>query len=209
VLHTPLPDGAELQLIYKRWRRQSGALISPLFFKVLLSRENMPSHIWSVELAQMVVGSSSLIFDVSPASADGSDMSQFLVAAWAIHPDLIPNEVGYAEPEPVKPFIEWQPPLFLQASELIHSKCDTLGFWALIKILEINDFSPAEDSSDDSSDSNGLSGADGLPGLGGGSSLRPWSTMYRFTDGSSPTVVPWLILPRHGGDVQWGPPEIA
>jgi hypothetical protein len=60
-------------------------------------------------------------------------------------------------PEPVDPFVEGQPLLFLCASELIHAKCDTLSLCALIKILEIHDFSPLDDSSDDggASDSSG------------------------------------------------------
>jgi hypothetical protein len=80
VLYALQPDEVELHLIFRRWRQQSGVLFSPLFFKVLLSIGNIPAHIWLVELAQTVVGSSCLIFDVSPASADGSDMSQFLEA---------------------------------------------------------------------------------------------------------------------------------
>jgi hypothetical protein len=110
-------------------------------------------------------------------------------------------------PESVEPFFEWQPPLFLCASELIHAKCDTLGFRALIKILEIHDFSPLDNSSDDggASDSSGSSGRDDLPGSGGHSLLRPWMAIYRFTDGSSPAGQPWPSLPRHGEDVQWGP----
>jgi hypothetical protein len=99
-----------------------------MFFKVLLSIEKIPMHVWSIEVPQTIVGSSCLIFNASPSSMDGSDMSQFLVAAWAIHPDLIPNEVGCAVPEPIESFIEWQPPVFLQASELIHSKRVSLGF---------------------------------------------------------------------------------
>jgi hypothetical protein len=69
-------------------------------------------------------------------------------------------------PEPVEPFIERQPPLFLRAAKLIHAKRDMLGFHALIKILEIHDFSLLEDSSDDggSSNSSGSSSDDGLLG---------------------------------------------
>jgi hypothetical protein len=100
-------------------------------------------------------------------------------------------------PEPV----ERKPPLFLWAYELIHSKRDTLGFWALIKILEIHDFYPAEDSSDDSFDSSGSFGAYGIPGPGPGSSLRSWLVMYHFVGGSSLVGVPWSFLPHHGGDI--------
>jgi hypothetical protein len=103
-------------------------------------------------------------------------MSQFLAVAWVVHPDLIPNEVGCVVPEPQEPFVDRQPPLFLRASEIIHSKRDTLGFHALVKILEVHDFSPQAGSSDDgsSSESSGSSGGDGLPRPVGHSSLRPW-----------------------------------
>jgi hypothetical protein len=43
--------------------------------------KNILAHVWSVESAQTVIGSSCLIFDVSSASVDGSDMSQFLAVA--------------------------------------------------------------------------------------------------------------------------------
>jgi hypothetical protein len=83
------------------------------------------------------VGSSYFIFDVSLASAGGSDMSQSLVAAWAIHLDLIPNEVGCVVPELTEPFIVRHLPLFPWASKFIHAKHDMLGFHALVKILGV------------------------------------------------------------------------
>jgi hypothetical protein len=73
-----------------------------------------------------VVGSSCLVFETAPSSADGSDMSRFLAVVWTIHPDLIPREVGCVIPEAVEPFVVHQPSLFLRASELIHSCYDTL-----------------------------------------------------------------------------------
>jgi hypothetical protein len=134
-------------------------------------------------------------------------MSQFLAVAWVVHPDLIPNEVGCVVPEPQEPFVDRQPPLFLRASEIIHSKRDTLGFHALVKILEVHDFSPQAGSSDDgsSSESSGSSGGDGLPRPVGHSSLRPWpATPPPWSAGGD-----WSCLPRHGGDVQWDMPVCA
>jgi hypothetical protein len=52
-----------------------------MFFKVLLSIENVLVHIWSVALAQTIIGSSYVIVDASPDSADEFDMSQFLAMA--------------------------------------------------------------------------------------------------------------------------------
>jgi hypothetical protein len=65
------------------------------------------------------------------------------------HPDLIPIEVGGMLPEPEVPFVEGEPPLFLQASEIIHSKRDTLQYRVLLHILEVHNFSPPRDSDDD------------------------------------------------------------
>jgi hypothetical protein len=35
---------------------------------VLLVVSNIPTHVWSMEVAQQIVGSSCLIFDASPSS---------------------------------------------------------------------------------------------------------------------------------------------
>jgi hypothetical protein len=45
VLHTNPPEGADLRLVLRRWQRQSGALFKPMFFKILLSIENILAHI--------------------------------------------------------------------------------------------------------------------------------------------------------------------
>jgi hypothetical protein len=36
------------------------------------------------------------------------------------------------------------PPLFLQAPEIVHSKCDTLQSRAFIQVLEVHDFTPPQ-----------------------------------------------------------------
>jgi hypothetical protein len=176
---------------------QVRALFKPLFFKVLLSIENISAHIWLVAIAQTIVRFSCLIFDVSPASSDGSYMSQFLAAAWVIHSDFILNEVGCVGPEPIEPFIKGQPLLFIHASELIHAKR---------RILEIRNFPPLEDSSDDGADSGSSDslGGEGMPGPGGGGSMWPWLVIFCFVGTTSSSRQPWPSLPRHGGDIQWG-----
>jgi hypothetical protein len=52
-----------------------------MFYKALLSIENVLVHIWSVALVQTIVGSSHVIVNALPASVDESDMSQFLAMA--------------------------------------------------------------------------------------------------------------------------------
>jgi hypothetical protein len=111
-----------------------------------------------------------------------------MVVAWAIRPDLIPNEVGCIFLESEEPSVVRQPPLFLCASELVHSKKDTLQHRAFIQVLEVHDFTTPEDSDSDgrssSSDSSNSSG-DAEFVLGHGS-LRPWTTVHRFMSGSTP-----------------------
>jgi hypothetical protein len=99
--------------------------------------------------------------------------------------------------------MERQLPLFLRSSEIIHSKHDTIGFWVFIKIIEIHDFSPTEDSSDDSSDP--CSDSDGLPGPRGSGDILQWLCIYRLTGESSLAEEPWPSLPQTGGDVSWSP----
>jgi hypothetical protein len=109
-------------------------------------------------------------------------MFTFLVIAWSMHPDLISNEVGCAIPEPAQPSVG-ETPLFLRASEIIHSKCDMLQFCALVQVLEVHDFTSSADSDDDSplrsnsSDSRGDGLLDANPR---GTSLQPWPCVYLF-----------------------------
>jgi hypothetical protein len=115
VLHAHPPVGYEFVLIFAHYRWPTGAGFKPL-----------PAHAWSLETAQAIVGSSCLIFDVAPSSSSGDDLLAFWATAWAMHPDLIPTELGCIFPEPEEPFVEREPPLFLSTSEIIHSKRETL-----------------------------------------------------------------------------------
>jgi hypothetical protein len=92
---------AELTLIFNRYTRLAEALFSPLRFKVFIMIENLPKHMWSISTTQEVLGSSTLIFNTTLASTVASNLLQFLVATWAKHSDLIPNEVGCIVLEPV------------------------------------------------------------------------------------------------------------
>jgi hypothetical protein len=115
--------------------------IQPFKCKVLLSVSNNPAHVWSVEVIQDILGSSFRVFDFAMRSQNGIDMDNFLIMAWASDPDLIPVEVGFFMPEPIEPFKEGVPPLFLLASEIIHSKCNLLHYRATINVLEQHEFS--------------------------------------------------------------------
>jgi hypothetical protein len=131
---------------------------------VLLAIDNILVHSWSPSMVLAIIRSSCQNFEIAPSSANMADLLRFFVVACAIHPDLIPNEVGFVIPESEEPFEEGTPPLFLHASELIHSKLDTLQYRAIIHVLEVHDFTSMGDSDDDDSwpDSNSSdSGSDG------------------------------------------------
>jgi hypothetical protein len=99
---------------------------------------------------------------MAPCSLDPSDMSSFLTVAQALHPELIPLEVGCAILEPVEPFMECAMPLFLRSSEIIHSKWVTSQFRVFIQIWEIHDFNRPNDFENDSSLGGDWSGEDYL-----------------------------------------------
>jgi hypothetical protein len=161
---------------------------------------NLPTHVWSLQTTQEAVGSSCLIFDVMPHTTDNWT-SEFLVAAWMIHPDLILVEVECIIPEPQEPFVERQLHLFLRSLKIVHSERDMLNFQVFIKIIEIHDFSPPTDYDDDSSDSGSDSSGDGLPGPGGSGDILQWPHIYCLTDESSPVEEPWPSLLQTGEDV--------
>jgi hypothetical protein len=205
VLHTAPPRGTDLLLVFQRWRQQAGALFQPFYFKVLLSISNVPVHVWSLDTIQAVSGSSCLVFEAAPQSMDGSDLSSFMVVAWARHPDLIPTEVGCSIPEPVEPFIERESLLFLRASEVIHSMCNLLHFRAYIRVLETHDFTPPADFDDEGNHGGSSSSSeedypvyDPRCGI-----LQPWPRVHKLAPGRSPSGEPWLSLSSAGGRVSW------
>jgi hypothetical protein len=83
--------------------------------------DNLSTHVWSPEIVQMIIDSSCLSFEIAPASLNREDLSHFFMVAWAIHPNLIPMEVGCMVPESKgEPIVSlW--PLFLRADEIVHS----------------------------------------------------------------------------------------
>jgi hypothetical protein len=109
----------------------------------VLSITNIYAHVWPKEVVQEILGSSCRVFESSPYSVDGSDLSSYLVVAWTRHPNLIPTEVGCVVPEPDEPSVVGH------AEEIIHSKQDALQCCAFI---EVHDFSPREEDSNSDDD---------------------------------------------------------
>jgi hypothetical protein len=117
--------------------------------------------------------------------------------------DLIPNEVDWIILNPVEPFVEHTLPLFIQASELIHFKSDTVQFWVIIRVIEVHDFTIPPNSDDDVLESSDDSVGNGIlgpePSLS--TSLRPWMKTYRLANDLAPLGEVWSSLPSHGGGI--------
>jgi hypothetical protein len=133
-------------------------------------------------------------------------MDSFIVAAWAHDPELIPMEVGFSIPESVEPFEEGEPPLFLRALEMIHSKCDLFHYRAIVNALEFHNFSTPPSSDSEGGGQGGSSGNDdnGYPRYDPGKGfLDSWLCVRRFFSRNSPTGEPWPSLPVGSSGVSW------
>ncbi|CAN6233316.1 unnamed protein product [Urochloa humidicola] len=81
VLHTHLPAEAPLQLVWKRWRRQSKATFTPLRFRVLVELKGIPAHARNLNTAQRVLGSACSGLVEAPPALVGNDKRLLFVAA--------------------------------------------------------------------------------------------------------------------------------
>jgi hypothetical protein len=111
VLHAPPLVGGVHSPI-SLFMLQSLVLFSLLWYKVVLTIDNMPVHAWLLQTLQLIIGSACQNFEINPVSLNKMDLSRFFMVAWAIHPNLIPIEVGCVSPEPEEPFMERAPPAF-------------------------------------------------------------------------------------------------
>lgn len=71
-------------------------------YRVLVGMKGIPSHARSAEMAQAILGSSSAKVELANPDAlnDPDDERELFVAAWCAHPDLVPDEMIMAVPEP-------------------------------------------------------------------------------------------------------------
>lgn len=114
-------------------------------------------------------------------------MSAYTKVAWCIDPNLIPNAVECTIPEPVEPFIEREPLLYLTREEIIESRRETLQFTAIIHVTMVEDFHPRSDSEDEflgtrrGFPDDDSSGSDDYPGYDPGrGSSKPWPKVHHF-----------------------------
>lgn len=60
-------------------------------------------------------------------------MSEYFIAVWCVHPDLILQEMTVTVPEPETPFVA-EPPLYLRRHELIDSELSALRYLVCIRL---------------------------------------------------------------------------
>ncbi|CAL4994760.1 unnamed protein product [Urochloa decumbens] len=187
VLHSSLPPEAPFQLIWKRWRRQAMASWAPLRFKVLVELKGIPAHARSIDTAQIALGSACSGLVLAPEELAGNNLRYLYVAAWCIHPDLIPQEKLMFIPEP--PESVGGGNLFLQPHEIIHSKHDGLWYRVEIRVLEVQDW--ADESSSESSED------EDYPGFRQRHRRQPWPRIHRL-DGAAGAAAGLSLGPGWG-----------
>jgi hypothetical protein len=64
--------------------------------------KGIPSHAHSSEVAQTILGSTGAKAEVANPDAllDPNDERELFVSTWCAHPDLVPDEIIMAVPEP-------------------------------------------------------------------------------------------------------------
>ena len=84
-------------------------------YRVLVGMKGIPSHARSSELAQTILGSAGAKVEIAnpEALADPDDERELFMASWCAHPDLVPDEIIMAVPEPEEEH-DGGPPLFCQ-----------------------------------------------------------------------------------------------
>ncbi|CAL5091646.1 unnamed protein product [Urochloa decumbens] len=172
VLHASAPPDAPFHLTWKRWRRQSMGNLTPLRFKVLIEIKGIPAHARNMNTAQIVLNSACSNLEEVPPTMAGDNKRSIFMAAWCIHPDLIPVEKLVYIPEPPEQHVPGN--LFLRPEEVIHSKKEGLWYRVEVRLWEVQDWN--DDSSDDSSED------DDYPGFRHCNRRGPWPKTTRFQD---------------------------
>lgn len=107
------------------------------WYRVLVGLKGLPSHARSEAVAQAILGSAGakVEFANPDALSDPDDERQLFVASWCAHPDLVPDEVIMAIPEPEEEH-DGGPPLFLRPHEIIHTEVPALCYLVRIRLIE-------------------------------------------------------------------------
>lgn len=194
ILKAPVPVGTPFYLLWRRWRRQSMASAGTLRFKVLVGLMGIPAHAWDVESAERILGSSCAHLVEAPGTLARDDLREFVVAAWCVHPNCIPQEEAMAIPEPELPFFI-EPPLY--------SEFKLLRYRVRISIIEVQDWR-TPDRLGDNHDPN-------WPNAGQHGCSTPWPRRHRFGNGGAAgDAAPDPTLgPRWGSTFQEAPAVVV
>ena len=133
-----LPEGsAPFTLTWRRWTWLSRATAASFTFRVLIRIKGVPAHALSEAVAQQLLGSSCAQVQLASSDADGvedDDARELFVAAWCLHPLLVPEQKLLVIPEPLEPH---DPSiLFLREHEIIHSHLPILHYLARMRVAE-------------------------------------------------------------------------
>jgi hypothetical protein len=103
----------------------------------LIRLKGFSSHARSEAVVQTILGSAGakVEFANPEAISDPDDKRELFIASWCAHPDLVPDEVIMAVPEPEEEH-DGGPPLFLRPHNIIHTKVPALRYLVRIRLIE-------------------------------------------------------------------------
>lgn len=135
-------------LIWHPWRRTSLASAGAFHYQVLVGMTRVPLHVKNTAMAQAILGTP------APTSSPRRWMSRrqkmtgsSFVAAWCLHPSLVPDEKTIFIPEPNVRIP--RNALYLDADEVILNKLPGLRYLVHLRIIEYLDWSMLPPSYDD------------------------------------------------------------
>jgi len=133
--------------------------------RVLVGMKNVPAHVRSVSIAARILGMSCAGVEIAPPEVvPEDDDHELFVAAWCIHPKLVPNEKIMAIPEPV----------FLGEHEGM-TEPPALRYLVRCRVVEFQDWSVLRHTSDDDDGYGGPNDDDVSSGDSNHNRCHPWS----------------------------------
>nr|TKW16613.1 hypothetical protein SEVIR_5G310500v2 [Setaria viridis] len=81
ILHSHLPPEAQIQLIWRRWHRQSMVSLASLRFRVLIELKGIPAHARNVNTAQTILGTACAELVEAPVQVDKNNNNAILYVA--------------------------------------------------------------------------------------------------------------------------------
>lgn len=162
--------------------------------------QGRPAHALSLAVAQYLLGSSCAKVELATADADDIDVDdgrELFVAAWCVHPGLIP--------EPAQPH-DLCGIRHLREHEAFHTELPTLCYLSRMRVVEVQDWAkppssdqdnfPGAGEDDDSGDSNYNGyhpGIDDAPPRS--RSFGPQTVRFRMAEAAATDSVPERLSP--------------